>query len=129
MAILLSHLHGVNFVTGVEDSGIGISGTIKSIEEGENEVFLGEASDIITPLAAIMAIGDGGRISGAAHARGKESDRISKTVELLESFGLYSKETDDGLLIRGSQHPVRPEEPVETHGDHRLAMTAMALAS
>jgi len=129
VAILLSHLHGVNFVTGVEDSGIGISGTIKSIEEGENEVFLGEASDIITPLAAIMAIGDGGRISGAAHARGKESDRISKTVELLESFGLYSKETDDGLLIRGSQHPVRPEEPVETHGDHRLAMTAMALAS
>ena len=74
-------------------------------------------------------VGDGGRISGAAHARGKESDRISKTVELLGAFGLLSMETDDGLLIQGGQSPVRPADPVETHGDHRLAMTAMALAS
>lgn len=129
VAILLSHLHGVDFETGLEDSGIGISRAIKSVEEREKEVFLGEASDIITPIAAIMAMGDGGRISGAAHARGKESDRISKTVELLGSFKLSSKETDDGLLIQGGQCPVRPKEPVETHGDHRLAMTAMALAS
>ena len=129
VAILLSHLHGVDFETGLEDSGIGISRAIKSVEEREKEVFLGEASDIITPIAAIMAMGDGGRISGAAHARGKESDRISKTVELLGSFKLSSKETDDGLLIQGGQCPVRPKGPVETHGDHRLAMTAMALAS
>ena len=129
VAILLSRLHGVCFETGLEDSGIGISRVIESFEEGGNEVFLGKASDIITPIAAIMAVGDGGRISGAAHARGKESDRISKTVELLGAFGLLSMETDDGLLIQGGQSPVRPADPVETHGDHRLAMTAMALAS
>ena len=129
VAMLLSRLHGVIFETGYEDSGIGINDTIRAIESGENDIHLGRASDIISPVAAMMAIGSGGRIRGASHARGKESDRISKTVEVLSSFGLVMQEVEDGLNIPGGQTPRKPTEPIETHSDHRLAMTAMALAS
>jgi 3-phosphoshikimate 1-carboxyvinyltransferase len=52
-----------------------------------------------------------------------------KTVELLNKFGLFCKSTADGLVIAGGQRPKRPTEPVETHGDHRLAMTAVLLAT
>ena len=129
IAMLLSRLHGVKFETGFVDTGIGINETIRAIEDGEGDVDLGEASDIISPVAAIMAIGDGGRIRGIAHTRGKETDRISKTVEVLNCFDLSLQEIGDELHIPGGQRPRKPKSPVETHSDHRLAMTAMALAS
>jgi len=90
---------------------------------------LRDESDIIAPAAALMALGNGGRIRGVAHARGKESDRISSTVDLFDCFGMEATETDDGIEIVGGQTLVRPMLPVDSQGDHRLAMTAMALAS
>ena len=35
--------------------------------------------------------------------------------------------TSDGLKMSGGQVPKRPESIVETYGDHRLQMTAVAL--
>jgi 3-phosphoshikimate 1-carboxyvinyltransferase len=75
-----------------------------------------------------MAIGSGGTITGVGHARGKESDRIDRTVQMLAEFGMTSRAAHDGIEILGRQAPKRPERAVETHGDHRLAMTAMVLA-
>ncbi len=88
-----------------------------------------DASDLVTPAAVWMALGEGGSITGIPHARGKESDRILRTVELLQSFGMNAEETIDGLVIPGGQTPNAPNEPVQTHMDHRLAMVAMILAS
>tara|TARA_B100000586_G_scaffold237101_1_gene188246 strand:+ start:58 stop:639 length:582 start_codon:yes stop_codon:yes gene_type:complete len=91
-------------------------------------VNLRDASDIISPAAALMAMEGGGTIAGARHARGKESDRIGRTVGMLADFGMTSRAADDGIEIPGGQVPTRPKRPVETHSDHRLAMTAMILA-
>ncbi len=93
------------------------------------EVDLRDASDLVTPAAVWMALSGGGTISGIPHARGKESDRIARTIELLAAFGMLAEETEDGLTIPGEQSLQRPDSPVETHLDHRLAMTAMILAS
>ena len=93
------------------------------------EVNLCEANDLITPLAAAMAISGGGKITGAGHARHKESNRISKTVELLQTFGIIVEESEDGLVIKGGQLPHSPSGIVSTHGDHRLQMTAIILAT
>ena len=93
------------------------------------QVDLRDASDLITPAAVWMALTNGGEITGIPHARGKESNRISRTVELLSSFGMVSEETEDGLKILGGQRPTRPDSVVETHMDHRLAMVAIILAS
>lgn len=93
------------------------------------KVDLRDASDIVTPAAVWLALTEGGTITGITHARGKESDRLARTVELLAAFGMTAEETEDGLIIPGEQSPRKPESAVETHLDHRLAMTAMILAS
>jgi 5-enolpyruvylshikimate-3-phosphate synthase len=42
---------------------------------------------------------------------------------------MASSATEDGIEVPGGQVPARPESPVQTYGDHRIAMTAMVLAS
>jgi len=93
------------------------------------QVDLRDASDIIAPAAAIMALGGGGVIVGSSHARGKESDRIESTSRMLASFGISSEERSDGLSIPGDQRPISPSKPVDCKGDHRLAMTSIVLAT
>ncbi len=129
MATLFSRIHGVEIRKNKVDEIVGLKKAIDMLTRGSEILDLTHASDIITPSAAIMAIGTGGRITGCAHARGKESDRISKTVEMLGSFGIKSMESSDGIIVPGGQEPSRPDDPVLTYSDHRMAMTAMIIAS
>jgi 3-phosphoshikimate 1-carboxyvinyltransferase len=127
LAMLLAELHDVEVVLRGDD--LELSGALMELAERTEILDLRDESDIIAPAAALMALGSGGKITGVAHARGKESDRISSTVDLLNCFGMEAREVDDGIEVAGGQTPVRPKLPVDSQGDHRLAMTAMALAS
>lgn len=93
------------------------------------EINLRDANDLITPVSALLALGSGGKISGSSHAAHKESNRLEKTVELLSNFGLNCELTSDGIIIEGGQSLTKPSKIVHTYSDHRLAMTAMALAT
>ena len=90
---------------------------------------LRDANDLITPMAAWLALGEGGTITGAKHAAYKESNRITRTADLLAQFSLKSKINPDGLTIPGNQQPKMPDGIVKTYGDHRIQMTAILLAS
>jgi 3-phosphoshikimate 1-carboxyvinyltransferase len=79
-------------------------------------------------MAAWLSMSNGGIISGAAHAAHKESNRITRTVEMLSKFGIESSATSDGIIVKGGQVPRRPEGVVATYGDHRIQMTAVILA-
>ncbi len=127
LAMLLAELHGVEVA--VTGDGLELSSALMGLAEQTEELDLRDESDLIAPAAALMALGCGGTITGAAHARGKESDRIGSTVGLLDCFGIEANETEDGIEVAGGQSPVRPTLPVDSHGDHRVAMTAMVLAS
>ena len=130
ISILLSELHGVDFKIGNLGDSDFLKSSIEMISAIDKKILdLRDCSDFITPAAAILAIRKGGRIIGAEHAKGKESDRIEKTSELLNIFGMDCEIVEGTLLIKGGQVPKRPENPVETHLDHRIAMTAMALAT
>ena len=94
----------------------------------ENNV-LRDSNDLITPMAAWLSLGDGGIITQASHAAHKESNRITKTVDMLSKFGIHSSATADGIAVKGGQVPQRPEGVVETYGDHRIQMTAIILAN
>jgi 3-phosphoshikimate 1-carboxyvinyltransferase len=74
------------------------------------------------PLLACVATRASGEtvITGAAELRVKESDRISAVVSNLRAIGADAEELPDGMRISGSRIPLRG--PVNTHGDHRLAM-------
>ena len=127
LAMLLAELHEVEVVVTGDD--LELSSALMGLAEEIEELDLRDESDLIAPAAALMALGGGGTITGAAHARGKESDRIGSTVSLLGCFGIEANETKDGIEVAGGQSPVRPTLPTDSHGDHRAAMTAMVLAS
>ena len=107
-----------------------VSSTLTNIDaEGPIDLDLRDANDLLPPLAAVLALNQGGVLKGAAHAAYKESNRLNRTAEILHQFGMKAEVTEDGLLIEGGQNPSTPNRPVETHDDHRLFMTAVLLAS
>ena len=112
-----------------EEDSIGAELLAEVNSEHTSEVNLRDANDLLPPLAACMCLGGGGIIVGAAHAQFKESNRITRTGEVLECFGLSVEIREDGLSIEGNQTLTRPQSPVPTHGDHRLEMTAILLAA
>ena len=131
LSVLFDLLHGTrsldqdltNFQSPV------LEATSDALASEKDEVDLRDSSDIIAPCAAIMALGTGGEILGAPHARGKESNRILSTAGLLSSFGMEANETDTGLEIPGGQLPSSPKRVFDCELDHRLAMTAGVLAT
>ena len=64
----------------------------------------------------------------ASELRVKESDRIASTVRLLRAFGAEAREVADGIIVRGGS-PLREPPVIDTHEDHRIGMTAAALAA
>ena len=114
-----------------ETLGISIQGNVLSCSftPQHTEIDLRDANDLITPLAALMAMGGGGLITGAPHAAHKETNRLTGTVAFLSQFGLATEATRDGLHVGGGQILTWPNEVVRTYGDHRMALTALVLAS
>jgi 5-enolpyruvylshikimate-3-phosphate synthase len=129
--MLLERLHGVDLGSGnLVDSDLVAPevGWLQSNDSGRLD--LKAASDLVTPAAALLAIGGGGKIVGVGHTQRKESKRMATTQRLLSYFGLKSEIKSEGIIeVPGGQSPMRPEEDVKTFSDHRVAMTAMALAS
>jgi 3-phosphoshikimate 1-carboxyvinyltransferase len=59
-------------------------------------------------------------ITGVAHLRHKESDRLRAVAAELTKMGIAVQETGDGLIIPGGQ----PRGArIETYNDHRIAMS------
>ena len=131
LSVLFDLLHGTRSMN--QDFTNLQSPVFKAISDAlsseKNKVNLRDSSDIIAPCATIMAVGSGGEIVGAPHARGKESDRIASTVRLLSSFGMEANETVTGLRIPGGQVPRSPGGVFDCELDHRLAMTAGVMAT
>ena len=74
----------------------------------------------IWAIAATQAAGDSS-VRGAAELRVKEVDRISVLAGELKKLGVSIQEHPDGFTING---PIRPHgSSVDSHDDHRLAMT------
>jgi 3-phosphoshikimate 1-carboxyvinyltransferase len=85
------------------------------------------AIDEIPIACALLARAHGvSRVEGAGELRVKESDRIAAMVHVLRSFGVQADELPDGLIVEGTDKPLRAAE-VDSRGDHRVAMTAAVL--
>ena len=124
---LFNHLHASDISVELETKDILYPEVLDSPIQGK--INLSTANDLITPIAALMCLQNGGEIVGVAHARHKESNRIEKTVEMLKSFDLEVEATADGLRMEGGQEVAAPTESVACFGDHRMFMTAAVLAT
>jgi 3-phosphoshikimate 1-carboxyvinyltransferase len=97
-------------------TGMSVTGTgeINGIE-----IDLSSAGELTPVIAALAALANSKSvITGVAHLRGHETNRLKALVDEINSIGGQAKETEDGLII----------EPAElrgglwrTYGDHRMA--------
>jgi 3-phosphoshikimate 1-carboxyvinyltransferase len=84
-------------------------------------VDLATMPDLVPTLAVLAAFAAGDTvITGVAHLRHKESDRLAAVATELAKMGIEARETEDGLVIRGGT----PQGAViHTYNDHRIAMS------
>lgn len=100
---------------------------LKGIRIPEDQVPL--AIDEFPALFIAAACAEGETVlTGAEELRVKESDRIQVMADGLLTLGIDAKPTPDGIVIQGGQ---LGSGVVESHGDHRIAMsfTVAALRS
>lgn len=84
-------------------------------------------SDTFLTLAAIAPLLEGPtHISGIAHTRKQETDRVAGMARELSRLGQRVIETEDSLEIHPL--PLRAGEAIETYHDHRFAMSFGILA-
>ncbi len=100
------------------------SSQLKGIKIPEDQVPL--AIDEFPALFVAAACAEGETVlTGARELRVKESDRIQVMADGLLTLGIDARPTEDGIVIQGRGHFDGGE--VESHGDHRIAMSfAMA---
>ena len=105
---------GATIIRGEDFVEIASSGNLKAID-----VDLSNAPDLLITVAVLAAMAEGTtNITGVAHARVKETDRIDTTCRELEKLGCELVEREDGMSITGGVS----SGVVDSHGDHRLAM-------
>ena len=83
------------------------------------------------PVIAAVAAGASGRtvFRDAQELKVKESNRIAVMVDGLRALGITAEETEDGMIIEGQGSGLRVGAgTIDTHKDHRIAMTFAVLA-
>ena len=119
----------------LEAAGARVEGTPQGVEvrPGRLRAIRADMRDMpdqVPTLAALAPFLEGTtEITGAAHLRIKESDRLSAMASELDRVGVPVRELADGLVVEGCWHDRQPpSDPVliDAHDDHRIAM-AMAL--
>jgi len=81
-----------------------------------------EFSDTFLTLAAIAPLLEGPTtITGIAHTRKQETDRVAGMARELKKLGQHVIETEDSLEIH--PRPLVRGVTIETYGDHRFAMS------
>jgi 3-phosphoshikimate 1-carboxyvinyltransferase len=86
---------------------------------------LGEVGELTPVLAALCALADGpSRLTGVAHLRGHETDRLQALDEVLTAVGARVEQLPDGLVIEPG--PRRPAL-LDSYADHRMVHAAAVL--
>lgn len=77
--------------------------------------------DLVPTLGVLAAFAEGETVvSGVAHLRHKESNRLAAVVSELQKMGVTAEETEDGLrIVGGMPHGA----VIESYQDHRIAMS------
>lgn len=101
------------------DSPTGRTLTVSADGVRGAEVDLHEVSELTPVAAALAAVADGpSTISGVAHIRGHETDRLAALARELGRIGVDAVETADGLRITPTP---RTGGLFTTYADHRMA--------
>lgn len=77
------------------------------------------------PILAVAAAFASGRtvMHGLSELRVKESNRLRAIIEGLQSLGVEAQEDGDSLVVKGASRLTGSRKAIETHDDHRIAMS------
>jgi 3-phosphoshikimate 1-carboxyvinyltransferase len=104
------------------NDGLVVTGTGQIAGIDANLRDVGELTPTIAALAALAT--SPSRLSGIAHLRGHETDRLRALSTEINRLGGDVQETDDGLAIR--PRALHGGE-FDTYGDHRIATSAAVI--
>lgn len=97
------------------------------ISAGSAVIDCRDIPDLVPVLSVLASVSPGQtRFINAGRLRIKESDRLSTTAALLRNLGGQVEELSDGLVVTG-QERLRGG-CVDSHNDHRIAMSAAVAA-
>jgi 3-phosphoshikimate 1-carboxyvinyltransferase len=103
------------------NGGITVSFPNGGPHAGPAEDFSGFSDTFPTLAALAPLLGGPTRITGIAHTRKQETDRVSAMANELKRLGQKVIEADDSLQIHPA--PLKCGVAIDTHGDHRFAMS------
>ncbi|MCF7848891.1 MAG: 3-phosphoshikimate 1-carboxyvinyltransferase [Kiritimatiellales bacterium] len=102
--------------------GASLQGTVIEGDEIPNLI------DELPIISVAGALAEGQTIiRDAAELRVKESDRIAEMVKNLRQFGVDVEEKEDGMIVTGPAVLKTPDAVIDSHGDHRIAMSVAIL--
>jgi 3-phosphoshikimate 1-carboxyvinyltransferase len=115
---ILDILRQLNSVVTQSDSCLEVRGPQSYDGFEVNLRDVGELTPAVAVLAALAAPGSVSRLSGIAHLRGHETDRLAALSTEINRLGGHCTETGDGLEITAT--PLRPGI-WQSYADHRMA--------
>ena len=116
---ILSILRQLNSVVKQEDSYLEVRGPQSYDGFDVNLRDVGELTPAVAVLAALATPGSVSRLTGVAHLRGHETDRLAALSTEINRLGGDCAETPDGLKITAT--PLQPGT-WQSYADHRMAM-------
>ena len=115
---ILSILRQLNSVVDQSDSYLEVRGAESYGGFDVNLRDVGELTPSVAVLAALAEEGSVSRLSGVAHLRGHETDRLAALSTEINRLGGDCRETVDGLEITAT--PLKPGV-WQSYADHRMA--------
>jgi 3-phosphoshikimate 1-carboxyvinyltransferase len=115
---ILSILRQLNCTVKQDDSFLEVRGPQSYPGFDVNLRDVGELTPSVAVLAALATPGSVSRLSGIAHLRGHETDRLAALSTEINRLGGDCRETADGLEITAT--PLRPGT-WQSYADHRMA--------
>ncbi len=116
---ILRVLGKLNAVVTQTDSVLEVSGSADYSGFDVDLRAVGELTPSVAALAALATPGSVSRLTGIAHRRGHETDRLAALSAEINRLGGDCAETPDGLVITAT--PLRPGV-WRAYADHRMAM-------
>ena len=87
------------------------------------DIDMGDCPDLVPTIAVMASMASGTtRISGVAHLRLKESNRLEGVAREISKIGARVNTFDHGLVIEPQPIPKGKTIEFSTYGDHRMAM-------